>query len=928
MVTPTSTTADAAGSAHPLPPPPGPPPPPPPPGSSKRPRGATYPAIQIEEEATRALKHMRETLTAAGDDPDPELLFQVLRRMCSKADGRFRDIELKARMMTNVGARWGHGRMMSDAGKVAFSTLVQDAAQGALEPGQLNKAAAALGCCPKTLKRTLADPAPGVPDVRLASSLRQNHGRSIPAPLADAVADWYVAHCRYCEQDKLLELLVSPERLYVTFGRYHEPDGRFVAGGTAEYLEWLAGFMAATKGRLPGTEEYDRAVKMHGDPPNPIGSSKFAQLRPREVHLGKDRTCCCPICVEVEDMMDYWAMRMLVAHGGPDDKLRKTGGCLDSVAVCNDPDCPWNSPPLAGCIPRPFKKRFKNDLVNQASLQANYRDGPAPPFLFCGPCECGACSSTPPVADSNRYPPFMRCRRVNTGSDEAGSSCTSCGWSRKFLLCPTLAADEHKRFNWRCLASTADKELPNVHIQRQAAASTSRAISDQLVLVDTTWTDFSSVLAKRMDEWVEHNFIQRHQNHLRSRARKSVDVLPPHAKILILVDWSEKLSLTPPNSTTAATYAKIGLLQAVTVHKGADGRVHCISHPVLCESPDNDVPHTQAGIREVLINLVKYDPNLRGAVRRIEVWSDGGQAHFKLADGYRQGVHLQAWARSLLGPALTLRWSFCQSYHGKGPYDAEGGIVKYLLRRQQRLQGRAFTSAEEAHAWLVTHIASSTKGAAAEAHVREYTIDARLPGLVLEKDMPAVDSSDYTVGTARAVDTSTAGALQKKRDVFCLEFDAWPAITTTELDGQLYGTSAGPDTDAADLAGPFSNVALRSMPDVEFCGRWRKLTCDCACCEFKDSGLPCTSQGGWSPAPWVRWTVKGAPSKAAAKAWVIKVLKPIVGAIAHLDATSRRSGLDHVRDFAVQRLLASWHIYVSERHCKAFVENIISEFIK
>ena len=357
----------------------------------------------------------------------------------------------------------------------------------------------------------------------------------------------------------------------------------------------------------------------------------------------------------------------------------------------------------------------------------------------------------------------------------------------------------------------------------------------------------------------------------------------------------------------------------------ADCTVRCISHPVLFESPDNDVPHTQAGLREVLKNLVKHEPDLRGKVRRVELWSDGGQAHFKCADGYRQGVHLQEWARRLLGPSCVLRWNFFQSYHGKGPYDAEGGIIKYLLRRQQRRQGRAFTSALEAYTWLVSYMDSSTKGAAAHAHVREYTINTRLPGLVLEEHMPTAPVSDYTVGAAHAADPCTAGVLKKKRDIFCLEFGDWPAIEATELGEHFYGALAGPHTDPAELAGPFSTVALHAMPDVVFGGRWRKLTCDCVACMIHDSTRLCTSQGAWSPAPWVDWAVKGAPSKAAATAWVHKELGNLIEDTVHMGPSAQQAGLDYFREAAVKKLIEEWHIYVSEHHCRNFVSAIIDK---
>jgi hypothetical protein len=209
---------------------------------------------------------------------------------------------------------------------------------------------------------------------------------------------------------------------------------------------------------------------------------------------------------------------------------------------------------------------------------------------------------------------------------------------------------------------------------------------DALVAVVVSVSVFLQYLGERMDRFSPHHFVQSHQQLARSHSIESVSKGKPGERLQILVDWSEKLSLEPNNSATGASYTKIGVVVAVCVWKPAEGGTQRTETWVgLCERPTNDVPHTHAFLRQVIAAYAKrssQDARL-SPLKYVDLWSDGGQAHFKCAEAFVFGSHLLRELRSLPGAdaACTLQWNFMQSYHGKGPYDAEVASLLFFCPR-------------------------------------------------------------------------------------------------------------------------------------------------------------------------------------------------------------------------------------------------------
>jgi hypothetical protein len=90
---------------------------------------------------------------------------------------------------------------------------------------------------------------------------------------------------------------------------------------------------------------------------------------------------------------------------------------------------------------------------------------------------------------------------------------------------------------------------------------------DGLVEVKVSANVFRIYLCEAMKKWTPHWFTEFHQLQSRNRAIEEVGRAASGAKLVILIDWSEKLDLEPPNSSTGSSYPKIGLVVAVCIYR-------------------------------------------------------------------------------------------------------------------------------------------------------------------------------------------------------------------------------------------------------------------------------------------------------------------------------------------------------------------------
>ena len=247
--------------------------------------------------------------------------------------------------------------------------------------------------------------------------------------------------------------------------RHHDVAGDFFVAGT---VEWLSGLIDFKRGKYVV-----------------IGYSKFAELRPPDVKAEGWRSCCCQICLELDEILAVWLHLMIVTHGhlSPEPfisaKFRAThNNRFVNAPKCDDPSCPWYpTDPATYKLPHVMIERLKNVITDYDQLSTL----PATrklPYLYCGPCECGMCSGH--TDGSGPEPVYLRCRGME------GEACSDCGWAAKYPVCPTLLAWD-KTFSCRCRKKTASRAQPDVQQPQQQG---SRKAADLLVKVETNFEVF------------------------------------------------------------------------------------------------------------------------------------------------------------------------------------------------------------------------------------------------------------------------------------------------------------------------------------------------------------------------------------------------------------------------------------------------------
>jgi hypothetical protein len=104
---------------------------------------------------------------------------------------------------------------------------------------------------------------------------------------------------------------------------------------------------------------------------------------------------------------------------------------------------------------------------------------------------------------------------------------------------------------------------------------------DLLVPVSVPGSVLRQYLCERMAVWAPHWFKEWHQLQSRNRIVTEVERAPSGSKVAILLDWSEKLELEPPNSSTGSSYGKIGVIVAVCIYK-ENGTTACLRGCLVC----------------------------------------------------------------------------------------------------------------------------------------------------------------------------------------------------------------------------------------------------------------------------------------------------------------------------------------------------------
>jgi hypothetical protein len=308
----------------------------------------------------------------------------------------------------------------------------------------------------------------------------------------------------------------------------------------------------------------------------------------------------------------------------------------------------------------------------------------------------------------------------------------------------------------------------------------------------------------------------------------------------VLIDWSEKLSLEPNNSGTGTQYKVVGVLVAVCLRRVGDAVVAetCVG---IYDEPNNDVPHTHALLREIL-DLYASEAKLVGAtLRHVNFWSDGGQNHFKSGEALAYLTHLYRFLRQLGGEHMA--WNFMQSYHGKGPYDAEGGVVKYRIRRRILEQGFAFehalavfefASRDNALTKVELVLAGIGRDGSRQGGGAVFEILRRRFFHFPESSITSkwCTSPRFFTGSAKA-----KGPLKNKSHVFCIRPKLNPLVRVMGLLPAALGLTAEAGGNYVTDDTAYAVSTLNYVGDEGFGGTWRRFSCSCAFCLFLPGGM-------------------------------------------------------------------------------------------
>jgi hypothetical protein len=300
--------------------------------------------------------------------------------------------------------------------------------------------------------------------------------------------------------------------------------------------------------------------------------------------------------------------------------------------------------------------------------------------------------------------------------------------------------------------------------------------------------------------------------------------------------------------------------------------VEVCTHGVIFESDKNDAPHTHAGLRALLGDYVTMCGALLFAV---DIVSDGGKGHFKCKEGLGLGCHLQAWLCLRAHAQLLLGWHFMQSYHGKGPYDAEGGLIKYYIRIEMRLRNRAFTDYLEVGVFLRDCTAltmPAQTSCKAYSQTKQFAISRRVFHTVAECSLP-FHNNDMSFSQKAAGAKCAGGYAGSLRGLasalYCVKFESFPHIREGGTESLPMGV---PCETGLAAVGPYTLRSVR-VSGVHFKGHWRALSCVCRRCTTGDMTAWCHSHGRsvarlQHPAPDVAWELRTKVDRALLGPWI------------------------------------------------------------
>ena len=217
--------------------------------------------------------------------------------------------------------------------------------------------------------------------------------------------------------------------------------------------------------------------------------------------------------------------------------------------------------------------------------------------------------------------------------------------------------------DWYCF-------IPNVSVLLSLVHSKRKILFEKEICYDNRL---------KLAEFGEHEFLKQTQA---AALRKDKELLKK-GQLLLHFDFAENYAVhyaTEPMEFHWTHMPGVVLFTAVAYYRDAESKLITESIGVVCEADTNGTMEMACCLNRILIDL--HDRGIQFP-HGVKLWSDGATKHFK----NRYAMAFLSHFPDMYG--ADGEWNFCESYHGKGPMDCVGALLKHTVYKEV-LRGQAF----------------------------------------------------------------------------------------------------------------------------------------------------------------------------------------------------------------------------------------------
>lgn len=270
-----------------------------------------------------------------------------------------------------------------------------------------------------------------------------------------------------------------------------------------------------------------------------------------------------------------------------------------------------------------------------------------------------------PSEVDNRPPSSIREMLVTFVCDPENTACMR----GECTECPIRTTDDF------AILDLIDEDNEAVEIQIKQWENKGN-LSSRLVSLD----EFGSLFKQQMQVYLRHTS----NINIQAKAlRKHKDTLTPNT-IILQVDFAENYTIKQQEETMAGHFKRTAeqsatIYTAIVHYKDADtNEIKEKSFGVISNTTNHRSLEVQV-FNSYIFSHLRTECNIN--INHVHLWTDGAAAHFK----NRYSMVALSHHRQLHG--CLADWSFMESYHGKGPHDGIGAVIKHNVYRRA-LQNR------------------------------------------------------------------------------------------------------------------------------------------------------------------------------------------------------------------------------------------------